>query len=315
MTNDTTQLSASDVAPATSTALAALAWAEQIATEAPQLLDSPPAFPSEAEIRAIALGDLRGHLDRLIVGNHVEEGLEALQRAGIVAIWMPEVERMVGMGDSEWRHKDVWKHTKQVVNQAVPRLTVRWGALLHDIGKPRTRRITDGGQVTFYGHAELGAAMFRKRMAKRLGFEGELRERIHFLILFHLRASQYATSWTDSAVRRFYKQMGPGLRDLLDLSRADITTKRPERRKRGVRQVSLLGQRIRALQEQDDKTPPLPKGLGNAMMSELGVPPSKRLGDIIKALTADIDAGDLDPGQEAEHYIAYLREHHERFGV
>lgn len=314
MTTDTTPLPTTEQGATAPTALVALAWAEQVATEAPERLSSPPAFPTEAEVRAIELADFRDHLDRLIVGKHVEEGLEALQRTGIVAIWMPEVERMVGMGDSEWRHKDVWKHTKQVVNQAVPRLAVRWGALLHDIGKPKTRRITEDGQVTFYGHAELGASMFRKRMAKRLGFEGELRERIHFLILYHLRASQYAGGWTDSAVRRFYKQMGPGLRDLLDLSRADITTKRPEKRRRGVRMISMLGQRIRELQELDDKKPPLPKGLGHLMMSDLGLPPSKLLGDLVKALTADVDAGVLEPGQDAEYYIAHLRLNRERFG-
>jgi poly(A) polymerase len=222
---------------------------------------------------------------------------------------------MVGFGDNEWRHKDVWKHTKQVVKQSVPRLEVRWGALLHDIGKPKTRRIDDGGTVTFHGHAEAGASMFRKRVADRLGFEGAQRERVHFLILHHLRAAQYDEEWTDAAVRRFYNQMTNGLRDLLDLSRADITTKRPEKRRRGVRQISLLAKRIRDLQEEDHKVAPLPKGLGTEIMQAFGVPPSKRLGDLMKQLTAAAEAGQVDPQKPADYYIDYLAAHRKEYGL
>ncbi len=143
---------------------------------------------------------------------------------------------MVGFGDGEWRHKDVWKHTKQVVRQAVPRIEVRWSALFHDIGKVRTRTISPGGEVHFFGHAEVGARMFDKmnRREKLFSAEETLRAEIRFLVLHHLRASQYDGSWTDSAVRRFAREMGPHLEDLLCLSRADITTKRPEKKRRGI---------------------------------------------------------------------------------
>lgn len=296
-------------------ALRALRWASALAHEGPDRCPKPAVELTLPEIRAIAVPALRVELDRLLVGRYAEEGLDALREIGVLDAWLPEVASLVGFGDGEWRHKDVWKHTKLVVKQSVPRLEVRWGALLHDIGKPRTRRILDGGQVTFHGHAEVGARMFRKRLADRLGLEGALRERIHFLILYHLRASQYDGSWTDSAVRRFYIQMGPGLKDLLDLSRADITTKRPERRKRGVRMISELGKRIRELQEEAEQVAPLPKGLGNAMMTELGIPPSKRLGDLKHALEDDIADGLLEGGKDAEFYVAYLREHAERFDI
>ena len=295
-------------------ALVALRWAADVAEQRASL-DAPPPRPTPAEWRAVPLRDLRAELDRLLLGKHPEPGLDAIHDVGGLDVWLPEVAGMVGFGDGEWRHKDVWKHTKQVVKQSVPRLEVRWGALLHDIGKPRTRRIEDDGRVTFYGHSELGARMFRRKVAKRLGFEGALYERIHFLILYHLRPSQYDGSWTDSAVRRFYKQMGEGLRDLLDLSRADITTKRPEKRKRGVRMISALGKRIRELEKEDAKVAPLPKGLGHALMEAFGIPPSKRLGDIIKALEADVEAGELEGEQDAAHYVAYLAEHRERFGI
>ncbi len=293
-------------------AIEALRWAADVAA-GEAALSEPPERPGPAEWRALPRGLFREHMDRLLTAKHPEPGLDAVESVGCLDAWLPEVAAMVGFGDNEWRHKDVWKHTKQVVKQSVPRLEVRWGALLHDIGKPKTRRIDERGNVTFHGHAEVGASMFRKRVADRLGFEGFERERIHFLILHHLRAAQYEEDWTDAAVRRFYKQMGDGLRDLLDLSRADITTKRPEKRRRGVRQISLLAKRIRDLKTEDAKVPPLPKGLGTLIMDAFDVPPSKRLGDLMKRLSADAEAGDPEPHQPAEYYIEYLRNHRDRY--
>jgi poly(A) polymerase len=295
-------------------AIETLSWASDVARD-PALLEQQPDRPAPAEWRAVPVSAFREQMDRLLCAKFPEPGLDAIESVGGLDAWIPEVAAMVGFGDNEWRHKDVWKHTKQVVKQSVPRLEVRWGALLHDIGKPKTRRIDERGNVSFHGHAEVGAAMFRKRVADRLGFEGEQRERIHFLILHHLRAAQYDDTWTDAAVRRFYKQMGEGLRDLLDLSRADITTKRPEKRRRGVRQISLLAKHIRDLQEEDSRVAPLPKGLGTLIMKEFGVPPSKRLGDLIKQLTTAVEAGDVEPEQPAEHYIAYLAAHRDEYGL
>ncbi len=295
-------------------AIEALGWAADVARD-PARLEHKPQRPTPAEWRAVPQPVFREHMDRLLTSKHPEPGLDAIESVGCLDAWLPEVAAMVGFGDNEWRHKDVWKHTKQVVKQSVPRLEVRWGALLHDIGKPKTRRIDDRGNVTFHGHAEVGAAMFRKRVADRLGFEGFERERVHFLILHHLRAAQYDEGWTDAAVRRFYKQMGEGLRDLLDLSRADITTKRPEKRRRGVRQISLLAKRIRDLREEDEKVPPLPKGLGTRIMDAFGVPPSKRLGDLMKQLEAAAEAGEVEAGRPAEHYIEYLSDHREEYGL
>ena len=295
-------------------AIDALTWAVDVAGD-PALLEQKRERPTPAEWRSVPQPVFREHMDRLLTSKHPEPGLDAVESVGCLDAWLPEVAAMVGFGDNEWRHKDVWLHTKQVVKQSVPRIEVRWGALLHDIGKPKTRRIDDRGNVTFHGHAEVGAAMFRKRVAERLGFEGDQRERVHFLILHHLRAAQYDEDWTDAAVRRFYNQMTDGLRDLLDLSRADITTKRAEKRRRGVRQISLLAKRIRDLQEEDRKVAPLPKGLGTEIMKEFGVPPSKRLGDLIKQLTAAAEAGEVEPEQPAKYYIDFLAAHREAYGL
>jgi poly(A) polymerase len=302
-------------------ALAALKWARERATPAlatgasghgendePVQLHRPEA-PSSADWQALTVEQVRPELDALLLGRRPDLGLDALLELGFLDSWLPEISAMVGFGDAEFRHKDVWKHTKQVVWQSVPRINVRWGALLHDIGKLKTRSVGDNGEVHFFGHSEVGASMFRKRVGKRLAFEGELHHRVHFLILNHLRASQYDGSWTDSAVRRFAREMDAGLKDLLDLSRADITTKRPEKKKRGLRQISELSKRIKALAEQDAKVAPLPKGLGTAIAEAFAIPPSKRLGDLRKEMERRCEAGEVPAGQEVPFYIAYMREH------
>jgi poly(A) polymerase len=296
-------------------AMVALAWATNVATQDPEALANPPARPTPEEWRSVRIDTLREHLDRLLLGRFTQEGLDALHVVGALDVWLPEVGAMVGFGDGEWRHKDVWRHTKQVVWQSVPRLEVRWGALLHDIGKPKTRSIDTSGEVHFFGHSEVGAAMFRKRVAKRLGFTDDLYERIHYLILYHLRASQYDGSWTDSAVRRFGREMGDGLTDLLDLSRADITTKRPERKKRGLRQISELSTRIDKLEVDDAKLPLLSKGIGNAMMQHFKLPPSRRIGELKELLESEIASEKLEPRREDEYYLAWLQERREQLGL
>lgn len=295
--------------------LDALRWATEIACGEQPLSRTAVVRYSEEEWRALGVHEVRSHLDRLLLGRHPDAGLDALLETGFLDAWLPEISAMVGFGDGEWRHKDVWKHTKQVVWQSVPRLSVRWGALLHDIGKTKTRSIGDNGEVHFFGHSEVGATMFKKRVARRLGFEGDLHKRVHFLILHHLRASQYDGSWTDSAVRRFAREMGDGLKDLLDLSRADITTKRPEKKKRGLRQISELSRRVKELAELDAKVPPLPKGLGTALSEALGIPPSKRLGDVRKAIEERCEQGELESHQGIDFYVAWVREHATELGL
>src|SRR4029079_17020356 len=168
-----------------------------------------------------SLRDVRSRLDRIMMGRDPESGLDALLACGALDVSLPEVHKLVGFGDGEWRHKDVWKHTKQVVRQAVPRVEVRWAALLHDVGKVKTRSISASGEVHFFGHAEVGARMFDKLNCRLPLFTGEpaLSSTVRFLILHHLRANQYEGDWTDSAVRRFAREMGAHLDDLLCLSR------------------------------------------------------------------------------------------------
>jgi poly(A) polymerase len=271
-------------------------------------------FRAAAKVDARAVRD---RLDRVVMGEDPERGLDELLDVGALAALFPEVHAMVGFGDGEWRHKDVWKHTKQVVRQAVPRLELRWSALFHDIGKVKTRSIAPDGKVHFLGHAEVGTRMFEK-LDRRLGLfapEPTLKETVRFLVLHHLRANQYSPDWTDSAVRRFARELGTHLDDLLCLARADITTKRPEKKRKGLQQIDELQHRISHLAEEDALVPPLPSGIGDAIMKAFGLPPSRKVGDVKRMLEEAVGAGDVDPHQEADAYVAYLAANKERFGL
>ncbi len=260
---------------------------------------------------------VRARLDRVVMGADPELGLDALLAAGALEVLFPEVHAMVGFGDGEWRHKDVWKHTKQVVRQAVPRLEVRWAALFHDIGKTKTRSISPDGKVHFLGHAEVGTRMFDKLDRRMPLFTPEpaLRDTVRFLILHHLRANQYEPSWTDSAVRRFTRELGVHLEDLLCLARADITTKRPEKKRRGLSQIEELAGRVRTLAEEDAKVPPLPGGVGDAIMKAFDLKPSRQVGEIKRALELAIETGEIEGHQESEAYVEFVRKDRARFGI
>jgi poly(A) polymerase len=260
---------------------------------------------------------VRDRLDRVVMGQDPETGLDALLAIGALQALFPDVHAMVGFGDGEWRHKDVWKHTKQVVRQSVPRLEVRWAALFHDIGKVKTRTISPEGKVHFLGHAEVGTRIFDKldRRVPLFSPEPALKDAVRFLILHHLRANQYEPGWTDSAVRRFARELGEHLDDLLCLASADITTKRPEKRKKGLSQIAELAARIQTLAAEDARLPPLPSGLGDAIVKALDLRPSPKIGEIKRELEKAVDAGDIAARLEPEAYVAFVLENRDRFSV
>jgi poly(A) polymerase len=274
---------------------------------------------AEAFLAAVRLDPraIRSRLDRLILGADPEAGLDALLSSGALRAIFPEVYAMVGFGDGEWRHKDVWKHTKQVVRQAVPRLEVRWAALFHDIGKVKTRSISPEGKVHFLGHAEVGTRIFEKfdRRTPLFGHEPVLKSTVRFLILHHLRANQYDPGWTDSAVRRFARELGEHLDDLLCLARADITTKRPEKRRKGLGQVSELSLRIQKLAEEDARVPPLPSGIGDAIVKRFALPPSPKIGEIKRELEKAVAVGEIEAQQDLETYMTFIEANRSRFAV
>lgn len=251
---------------------------------------------------------LRDTVEHAIMGRDVDIALEWLHEAGILPLLFPELAATVDLVQEPGRmHKDVWAHTKQVVRQTVGRPLVRWAALLHDVGKVPTRTFTDDG-VHFHGHAEVGARMFDK-IHGRFAFARDERQTIRFLVKHHLRTNQYSDDWTDSAVRRFHREMAAHMKDLLDLSRADITSKRPGRRKQLLEQISALADRVERLAEADARLPPLPSGVGNAIMEAFQIAPSRLIGDLKRALELAIDQGLLEARREDAYYVAYLARH------
>src|SRR4051794_12292702 len=221
----------------------------------------PPEVTAAARLQAQATRNLspdvvRAELEGLLMGHGVHLALQWLHDSGLLAVWLPELEATVDFSqEAGRRHKDVWEHTKQVVRQSVPRPLVRWAALLHDIGKVPTRTFTPDGGVHFHRHSEVGARMFED-VARRFRFDKPMKQKLKFLILHHLRPNQYDASWTDSAVRRFDRELQEHLVDLLDLSRADITSARPGKRQNALRNISELSTRIQQLREEDAKVPP-----------------------------------------------------------
>ena len=259
------------------------------------------------ELRGLPASRVREAFERVLVATNAHLGLQWLNDAGVLAVLLPEVHATVDLSqEAGRRHKDVWEHTKQVVLQSPPRPVLRWAALLHDIGKVSTRVILQDGRVTFHRHAEAGARMFGP-IARRFGFAHEERQRIRALILHHLRANAYESEWTDAAVRRFDHEMGPLLADLIELSRADVTSARPGRKQEAARNVEALLQRILAIRELDSRVPPLPPGVGNAIMEAFGIPPSKRIGELRDMCEEAILQGELKEHQTPDYYVDFLR--------
>jgi len=283
----------------------AIAIADGIAPPDPAItVAARGAAPLLVELPA---GQLRHTLEKVILGKALGAGLQWMHDAGVLGAVLPELDATVDFSqEAGRRHKDVWEHTKQVVLQSVPSPIVRWSALLHDIGKVRTRVMLPDGKVTFHRHAEVGARMWEP-IAKRLGFDKPERHQIRFLILHHLRANAYEPGWTDAAVRRFDHEMGEHLDNLLELSCADVTSRRPGRREEAIRNIEALRGRIVAIRALDARVPPLPPGLGNAIMEAFGLPPSKRIGDLRKLCEDAIERGELEERRDADYYIAYLR--------
>jgi poly(A) polymerase len=258
-------------------------------------------------ITHVPVAKLRAGIEAVIMGRSMDVALQWLHDAGLMSIVLPELDATVDFSqEAGRRHKDVWEHTKQVVQQSVPKPLVRWAALLHDIGKVPTRVLLPDGRVTFHRHAEVGARMF-DTVSRRLGFDRAERHKIRFLILHHLRGNAYEPGWTDAAVRRFDLEMGEHLDDLLDLSRADVTSRRPGRRQEAVANIHALKERILAIRELDARIPPLPPGLGNAIMEAFSLPPSRRVGDIRKLCQDAVERGELEERRDAVYYVDYLR--------
>lgn len=274
-------------------------------TVAPRVLAALDAM--SGQLGRITVERVQVELDKLIQGAHPVAGIDLLVDSGLGAVVLPEVGEMQLTIDEHHQHKDVYRHSLTVLEQAVdledegPDLVLRWAALLHDIGKPATRRHEDGGGVSFHHHEVVGAKMVRKRM-RALKYSKQMVDDVSQLVYLHLRFHGYGDgSWTDSAVRRYVTDAGPLLPRLHKLVRADCTTRNKRRAARLQANYDGLEERISELTAQEDLARVRPDLDGNAIMELLGVPAGPIVGQAWRFLKElRLERGPLDHEEAVE---------------
>ncbi|KRA39523.1 MULTISPECIES: CCA tRNA nucleotidyltransferase [unclassified Nocardioides] len=261
-------------------------------------------------IEIVSAERVRDELVKLICADHPRQGLSLLVETGLAEHVLPELPALKLERDEHHSHKDVYDHTLTVLEQAIdlePRLAERAGiaapdfvsrfaALMHDVGKPRTRRFQDDGVVTFHHHDVVGAKLTRKRM-KALRFSNDQIEAVGDLVELHLRFHGYGSGeWTDSAVRRYVRDAGDQLERLHVLTRADCTTRNKRKADRLSRTYDDLEARIDRLNEEEELASLRPDLDGNQIMEILGIGPGRDVGEAYKFLMEQR----LDNGPMAE---------------
>jgi poly(A) polymerase len=249
-------------------------------------------------ITIISAERVRDELVKLVCAPYPRRGLELLVETGLADRVLPELPALKLERDEHHRHKDVYEHTLTVLEQAIdlePRLAERAGipapdfvsrfaALMHDVGKPRTRRFQDDGVVTFHHHDVVGAKLTRKRM-KALKFSNDQIDAVGDLVELHLRFHGYGSGeWTDSAVRRYVRDAGAQLERLHVLTRADCTTRNRKKADRLRRTYDDLEARIDRLSAEEELAAIRPDLDGNQIMTILGIGPGREVGEAYKFL-------------------------------
>jgi poly(A) polymerase len=242
---------------------------------------------------------VRDELGKLLVVDDPSLGLWFLVDTGIADVVLPELPAMRVEQDPVHRHKDVLAHTIAVVAKTRASLVVRMAALLHDVGKPKTRSIGPRG-VSFHHHEVVGARMARDRL-RALRFPNDQVEDISQLVYLHLRFHGYGDDvWTDSAVRRYVRDAGPLLDDLNELTRCDCTTRNERKARMLAARMDALELRIAELREREELQAIRPDLDGQAVMEHLGIPPGREVGEALAMLLeARLDEGPLE---EADAY-------------
>ena len=258
-------------------------------------------------ITAVSRERWKMEMDKLLMGDDVDEGLQYLYDSKLLTFMMPELTVLEGFAQNdEYHHKDVWEHTKRALKASVKQIDVRWALLLHDIGKPYTKSIDDG-KVHFYHHEVVGETIARSIMF-RLRFSNEQRKKVSTLIFNHMRPNMYGDDWNDSAVRRLARNLRGHVFDLISLSRADITSMRPETVRRGLERLDKLEQRVEDVLAEDARKPPLPKGMGSAVMERFGLKEGPEVGARMTRLNKAVEEGELEAGRDYEYYLEFLEE-------
>lgn len=252
---------------------------------------------------------VRRILDDLLCGAYPDTGLELLMQSGALDALFPELVAVKNLGDENGLHKDVWEHSKQVVKGVPADVELRWSALLHDVGKAKTRRITKTprGQtkVTFHNHDVVGAKMI-DRLDARLGLFAtapRLHDTVRTLVLNHLRPASYSPTWTDSGVRRLVADLGgpAGFAQLMQLSRADLTTKRSLVRALCVARANDLEARVNQVLCAD-ASPKLPKGTMGLIIAKRVLPVGPWLNVFRDNMEKMLATGELPTDKDAEWY-------------
>jgi poly(A) polymerase len=248
--------------------------------------------------------------NKILLGAAAADGLTFLASTGVLAHLWPAGQAMVEFcaDQGRYHHKALWPHTLGVVSQSPPRLAVRWAALLHDAGKVTTRSVDAAGDVHFYGHEAVGAGVVDEA-ARRFRFDRALHQRVRTLVLLHQRPALYDGTWTDGAVRRLIRDAGDALEDLLDLSRADVTSHRPGVRDGVLVRLAELQARTAEIVQKDGREPLLPKGIGQAIMARFGIAAGPRVGELKGRLEQAVLDGALSRNATTEAYLAYLERH------
>jgi poly(A) polymerase len=237
-------------------------------------------------IEIISAERVREELVKLVLAAYPRLGLTLLVDTGLAALVLPELPALALERDEHHRHKDVYEHTLTVLEQSIdledrlggPDFVSRFAALMHDVGKPRTRRFVADGSVTFHHHDVVGAKLTRKRM-KALKFSGDTIDAVTQLVELHLRFHGYGDGqWTDSAVRRYVRDAGDQLERLHVLTRADCTTRNERKADRLRRAYDDLEGRIERLSAEEELASIRPDLDGTQIMEILGIPPGRDVG-------------------------------------
>jgi poly(A) polymerase len=252
---------------------------------------------------------------KLMLGNNPRKGLEVLVDSGLAEKVLPELPALKLEVDEHHHHKDVFEHTLRVVEQAIDYekdyglekdFTLRFAALMHDIGKPATRKLEPGGGVSFYHHDVVGAKLAKKRM-KALRFDNDTIKAVSRLIELHLRFFGYSDqAWTDSAIRRYVRDAGDDLNRLHALTRADVTTRNQRKADRLAHAYDDLELRIEVIAEQEELNAMRPDLSGEDIMRILDLKPSKEVGEAYNYLLEQrIEEGPLGPEEAEKRLLAW----------
>ena len=272
-------------------------------TVAPEVVAAMTAMAGRIEI--ISAERVRDELVKTVCAPYPRLGLALLVETGLASHVLPELPALALERDEHHRHKDVYEHTLTVLEQSIdledrlgdgPDFVSRFAALMHDVGKPRTRRFEAGGVVTFHHHDVVGAKLTRKRM-QALRFSNAEIDAVSKLVELHLRFHGYGSGeWTDAAVRRYVRDAGDQLERLHILTRADCTTRNRRKADRLRRTYDSLEERIERLAEEEELAAIRPDLDGSQIMEILGIPPGRRVGAAYKhLLELRMDHGPMSP--------------------